>query len=197
MQIPAPVTLSGAVVRLEPLTPHHHAALAEVGLDQRLWAHAIQPMLTADDVRAYIEAALAEQAAGRSVPFVQVEVASGTVVGSTRYMNIDVYNGRLEIGASWINPRWQRSGINTESKLLLLTHAFEELECIRVEFKGDARNVQSREALERIGAEFEGVLRQHMRNADGFQRDSFYYSILSEEWPAKKAHIRALLRTGV
>jgi N-acetyltransferase len=194
MQVPTPVTLSGRHVRLEPLRLDHVDALWQAGADPELWRYYSAPMHNPADMQRYVEVALEQQAAGQALPFVQVDATTDAVVGSTRFGNIDVPNSKLEIGWTWINPAHQRSGINTEAKQLLLAHAFETLGCIRVEFKADATNVKSRAAMERIGATFEGTLRRHMRRGDGTQRDTVYYSVIDEEWPAVKAALAAELR---
>ena len=194
MQVPVPVTLNGRYVRLEPMRADHVDALWAVGNHAELWRYYYMPMRSHDDMRAYVTDALEHRAAGRMLPFVQVDAQSYTVVGSTRFGNIDVPNSKLEIGWTWISPSHQRSGINTGAKLLLLTHAFETLGCIRVEFKADATNAKSRAAMERIGASFHGTLRRHMRPADGTQRDTVYYSVIDEEWPAVKAALISKLR---
>jgi RimJ/RimL family protein N-acetyltransferase len=189
-----PVTLGGRSMRLEPLTPEHHTALCEVGLDAELWRLIPYRVSTADEMRDYLDSALKEQAAGTAIPFATVERASGRVIGSTRYMNIDAANRRVEIGATWISKPWQRTAINTEAKYLMLRHAFETLGCIRVELKTDALNQQSRQAILRIGAREEGTLRQHMVTWSGRLRDTVYYSILDSEWPGVKAHLETKLK---
>jgi N-acetyltransferase len=189
-----PVTLEGRSVRLEPLTASHHTALCEVGLDPELWRLIPYRVSTVDEMRDYIGSALKEQAAGTAIPFATVERASGRVIGSTRYMNIDAANRRVEIGATWISKPWQRTAINTEAKYLMLRHAFETLGCIRVELKTDALNQRSRQAIVRIGAREEGTLRQHMVTSSGRLRDTVYFSILDSEWPAVKGDLQAKLR---
>lgn len=150
-------------------------------------------MHSADDLRRYVDAALQAQAEGTALPFAIVERTSDTVVGSTRYGNVDRPHRRVEIGWTWIARPWQRTAVNTESKYLLLRHAFETLGCIRVEFKTDALNGQSRQALLRIGAKEEGILRSHMVTSTGRIRDSVYFSIIDREWPAVRARLDALL----
>jgi RimJ/RimL family protein N-acetyltransferase len=194
LQVPQPVTLAGRHVRLEPLREEHADALWQVAQHPELWRYYFAPMHTRADMQRYVEAALEAQAKGTALPFVQVDLASGTVAGSTRYGNIDVPNGKLEIGWTWLAPRFQRSGINTEAKLLLLTHAFETLGCLRVEFKADATNSKSIAAMERIGALYEGTLRRHMRRGDGTQRDTVYYSVIAEEWLGTRDALVAKLR---
>ena len=191
-----PVTLEGAHVRLEPLAEAHHAALSEVGLDPELWRWIPYRATTADEMRAYVKSALDAQAAGTALPFATVERSAGRVIGSTRYMNIDLPNRRVEIGATWIAKPWQRTAINTEAKYLMLRHAFETLGCIRVELKTDALNEKSRNAILRIGAKEEGTLRQHMVTWTGRLRDTVYFSILDSEWPRVKAALEARLTRG-
>jgi RimJ/RimL family protein N-acetyltransferase len=188
-----PVTLTGTVVRLEPLELEHLDGLAEVGLDPVLWRWIPFPVRTKDELRQYIEAALADREAGRAMPFATIERATDKPIGSSRYGNIDLANRRVEIGWTWVAPAWQRSAVNTEAKLLMLEHAFERLGCIRVEFKTDALNEQSRNALLGIGARQEGILRQHMVTETPRLRDSVYFSILDSEWPAVKDRLRARL----
>jgi RimJ/RimL family protein N-acetyltransferase len=190
-----PVTLEGRSVRLEPLAASDHAALCEVGLDAELWRLIPYRVSTQDEMRDYIASALEAQAAGTAIPFATVERASGRVIGSTRYMNIDTANRRVEIGATWLAKPWQRTTMNTEAKYLMLRHAFETLGCIRVELKTDALNQQSRQAILRIGAHEEGTLRQHMVTWSGRLRDTVYFSILDSEWPAVKANLDAKLKS--
>jgi RimJ/RimL family protein N-acetyltransferase len=192
----APVTLEGGSVRLEPLTESHHAALCEIGLDPELWRLIPYRVTTAEEMLDYIRTALAGQAAGNTIPFVTVERASGGVVGSTRFMNIDAANRRVEIGATWLAQSWRRTAINTEAKYLMLRHAFETLGCIRVELKTDALNERSRAAILRIGAREEGTLRQHMVTWSGRLRDTVYFSIIDSEWPGVKASLEAKLKRG-
>jgi RimJ/RimL family protein N-acetyltransferase len=184
---PVPVTLEGRHVRLEPLALRHLDGLCAVGLDAELWRWTGAEVATPADMRDYVATALAWQAQGSALPFALVVPATGQVVGSTRYANIDRVNRRLEIGWTWVARTAQRTPVNTEAKYLLLRHAFEGLGCIRVEFKTDVLNERSRRALLRIGAREEGVLRSHMITATGRVRDSVYFSILVAEWPEVKA----------
>ncbi len=188
-----PVTLAGRHVRLEPLSLAHEPELRAVGLDPEIWRWTASLVRTAADLRAYIETALEWQRQGTALPFAIIATASGRAVGSTRYANIDRANRRLEIGWTWLARAAQRTPINTEAKYLLLRHAFETLDCIRVEFKTDALNERSRAALLRIGAKEEGILRSHVITATGRVRDSVYYSILAAEWPEVKAGLEAKL----
>jgi len=190
---PYPVTLEGHVVRLEPLSLDHHAALCEVGLDPELWKVTMTLLRTPSEMLDYIEAALRDQAAGTALPFAIVERSSGRLVGSTRYAAIERSHRRLEIGWTWVARPWQRTSVNTETKYLLLRHAFEELRCRRVEFKTDTRNTISRAALLRIGAMEEGVFRNHMIAPGGRTRHSVYFSIIEEDWQGVKAMLEAKL----
>src|SRR6266850_7994292 len=181
-----PVILEGRYVRLEPLSLSHLTGLVEVGLDPDLWRWTTTSLASAEDVRRYVETALQEQHEGRSAPFVTIELRSGRVIGSTRYGNIDLKDRHVEIGWTWIARPWQRTAINTEAKYLMLRHAFEVLNCIRVELKTDVLNERSRAAILRIGAKQEGILRNHMIMASGRIRDTVYFSIIDSEWPGVK-----------
>lgn len=187
------VTLAGRHVRLEPLSPEHLPALCEVGLDPELWRWTLSVIRTPEEMRDYVETALRERDAGRALPFATVDAASGRAVGSTRFANPSEADGRVEIGWTWLGRAWQRTPANTEAKYLMLRHAFETLGCVRVEFKTDALNQRSRAAILRLGAVEEGVLRRHMRSQGGRMRDSVYFSILDDEWPAVKAGLEAKL----
>ncbi len=191
-----PVILVGKHVRLEPLTIEHVDALARVGLDPELWRWGISTLATAGDMRAYVDTALDEQRRGSSLPFAVVDRVRDEVIGSTRYGNIAPADRRLEIGWTWYAATHQRTAVNTETKLLLLAHAFEALGAMRVEFKTDALNTRSRAALARIGAVEEGIFRKHMLTASGRVRDSVYFSIVDTEWPAVKAHLTSKLAAG-
>ncbi|MFN2384035.1 MAG: GNAT family N-acetyltransferase [Gemmatimonadota bacterium] len=184
-----PLTLEGRVVRLEPLDLAHLPDLTTAGADPDLWRWTLTRLDTPDSMRAYVETALAERAAALSLPFAIIVRATSRAIGSTRYLSLEPAHRRLEIGWTWLGRGWQRTAVNTEAKLLLLTHAFETLACQRVEFKTDALNVPSRAALERLGAVEEGTLRAHMLTAGGRVRDSVYYSIVATEWPAVKERL--------
>jgi RimJ/RimL family protein N-acetyltransferase len=187
------ITLKGTVVRLEPLSLDHLDGLTRVGLDPALWRWIPVAVTSREEMRAYIETALAEQRAGLSLPFAVMDAHTGEAIGSTRYGNISEPNRRLEIGWTWYAPQRQRTAVNTESKLLLLTHAFERLGMVRVEFKTDALNEKSRDALLRIGAVQEGIFRKHLICASGRIRDTVYFSILDTEWPEKKRRLEERL----
>lgn len=189
-----PVTLEGEIVRLEPLALAHAAALAEAGLHPELWRLQPEPVESADDMRRYVERALAGQAAGACLPFAIVRRVDGQVIGATRYMDIALPHKRLEIGATWLTPASQRSGANTEAKYLLLQHAFETIGIMRVVFKTEVTNLQSRQAILRIGGVEEGVFRKHLIAQSGRTRDMVYFAILDEDWPAAKARLLARLR---
>jgi RimJ/RimL family protein N-acetyltransferase len=188
-----PVVLEGSFVRLEPMTLEHHAQLTEVGLDPEIWRLTIVMIRTAEEMRSYMDSALALQREGTSLPFVTIERSSGRVVGSTRFGNYDAANRRIEIGWTWLARRWQRTVINTEAKYLMLMYAFEKLRCVRVELKTDVLNAPSRKAMLRIGAKEEGILRKHTLMWTGRYRDSIYYSILDEEWSEVKGQLEKML----
>ena len=181
----------GRTVRLEPITIDHLPGLIEAGLYPELWQWIPTPVTTPDEMRAYVETALDEARRGVSIPFVIIDRPTNRVIGSTRYANISTADRHLEIGWTWITPAFQRTAANTETKLLLLTHAFETLGCIRVELKTDALNVKSRNAILRIGAKEEGTFRKHRITASGRVRDTVYFSIIDTEWPAVKAGLMA------
>jgi RimJ/RimL family protein N-acetyltransferase len=189
----APVTLEGTHVRLEPLSERHFGGLCEVGLDEELWRLGATLIRTPDDMRAYIDTAMRDRDAGVSLPFATLERRTNRVVGSTRFGNIDRPNRRVEIGWTWIARPWQRTVVNTEAKYLMLSHAFETLKCIRVEFKTDVLNERSRNAILRIGAKQEGVFRNHMIVESGRVRDSVYFSIVDWEWADVKAALEQRL----
>lgn len=188
-RLPGPVVLEGRLVRLEPLTLGHHDALCAVGLEPELWRWIPTTIRSAADLLVYVETALAEQAAGTALPFAIIERSTGRAIGSTRYGNIAPAHRRLEIGWTWLGAAWQRTGCNSEGKLLLLSHAFEVLKVHRVELKTDALNAKSRAAIRRLGAKEEGIFRKHVVCDSGRIRDTVYFSILDDEWPAVKARL--------
>jgi RimJ/RimL family protein N-acetyltransferase len=195
LEIAGPVTLEGTVIRLEPIQ-HEHAGLfwdvAQNDLED-IFRWIPYAMKTREDFQRLIDKALAEQQRGESVAFATVERSSGRTVGSTRFMNIDRANRRVEIGSTWIAPAWQRTAVNTEAKYLMLRHAFEVWGCMRVELKTDALNEKSRNAILRIGAKEEGTLRRHVVTWTGRVRDSVYFSILDEEWARVKTALESRL----
>jgi RimJ/RimL family protein N-acetyltransferase len=188
-----PVTLEGRHVRLEPLSLSHHPGLCEVGLDEELWRWTPNHVRTSADMRRYIEAALQTQTEGSALPFATIDRASGRVIGSTRFGNIDIMNRRFEIGWTWIASPWQRTASNTEAKYLMLRHAFETLAAMRVELKTDSLNERSRRAILRLGAVEEGIFRKHMLTEGGRIRHTVYYSIVDDEWPAVKTRLETVL----
>lgn len=187
------VTLEGEYVRLKPLRIDHLPALYKVGLNESIWKWTANVVASSKDLEKYVCKAIVERELGTALPFVTIERSSGTIVGSTRFGNIDVFTRKAEIGWTWINPKWQRTAINTEAKLLMLTHAFEVWDCIRVELKTDANNKKSQRAIRRIGGVKEGVLRNHMITESGRYRDSVYFSIIRSEWESVKANLTSKL----
>lgn len=198
LNIVTPITLEGSVVRLEPIRRDHAGDFWDVAKDalDDIFQWIPYRMKTRDDFQRLVEKGLDEQKRGESVVFATVECGSGRVIGSTRYMNIDRINRRVEIGSTWIAPPWQRTAVNTEAKYLMLRHAFEVWNCFRVELKTDALNVKSRNAILRIGAKEEGTLRRHVITWTGRVRDSVYFSILDSEWPEVRARLEAMLTGG-
>jgi len=191
---PRPVTLMGELVRLEPLAPRHAAELFEAGSDPDIWRYMpVPPPTCSDDIARWIDQSVAATASGVEVGFAVVDAAIGRAVGSTRFLDIRRGDRALEIGWTWIAPAAQRSAVNTESKLLLLAHAFENLGAVRVQLKTDARNVPSQRAIERLGAVREGVLRRHKLCWDGHLRDTVYYSIIDAEWPLVRRRLLGFL----
>lgn len=187
------LTLQGSFVQLLPLSMDHLDALCEVGLDPGIWRWTPTRVRTRDDMRAFMEQTLEAARANTAVPFTTTLRDSARPIGMTRFMSIALEHRRVEIGGTWIAPAWQRTRVNTEAKYLMLRHAFEAWQCMRVEFKTNALNTQSRAAILRLGAHEEGTLRKHSLNDDGSVRDSVYFSILDEEWPAVKQRLEARL----
>jgi RimJ/RimL family protein N-acetyltransferase len=189
-----PVTLAGRTIRLEPMAREHLGALAEVAFDPEIFRWFTIRMDSRADLERWVDDALTAQRAGTALPFATVLLDGNRVIGSTRFMNISVHDGRYEIGSTWVAPAWQRSAVNTEAKYLMLRHAFEALGARRVELKTHAKNEKSRAAIERLGAQFEGTHRNHMLMPDGSMRDTVWYSIIDSEWPAVKALLEGLMR---
>jgi RimJ/RimL family protein N-acetyltransferase len=188
-----PITLSGQYVELVPLSRKHSSALAESVRDGELWRLWYTSIPSPEEMAAEIDRRLSLQAAGNMLPFTVLDGSGGEPVGMTTYLNIDTAAPRLEIGATWYAARVQRTLLNTEAKLLLLTHAFEQLGCLAVEFRTHSMNHASRRAIERLGANLDGVLRHHMRMRNGTLRDTCVYSITAPEWPTVRAHLNWLL----
>ena len=190
----SPVILTGKVVRLEPLSEAHVSGLAAVGRAETIWEFMLYGnLITQQEMRAWVQDILSRQAAGTDLPFAVVHLASGRIAGATRFMEMRPQHRGLEIGGTWYGLDFQRTAVNTECKYLLLEYAFEKLDCVRVQFKADARNERSIRAIERIGAKREGVLRNHYILKDGTLRDSVYFSILENEWPGVKAQLETKL----
>jgi RimJ/RimL family protein N-acetyltransferase len=191
---PEPVTLEGTRVRLEPLgLERHFEGLVAIALDPDLWRWTLNAVATPEDLRAYLDTALEEQAAGRSLPFATVDVASGRIAGCTRFGNIAPRDRKVEIGWTWVGRPFQRSHVNTAAKYLMLRHAFEVWGCVRVELKTNVLNRRSRDAMLRIGCQEEGVLRKHSISERGVPRDTVYYSILDDEWPGVKTRLEGMM----
>lgn len=188
-----PVILEGRHVRLVPMTPGHVPALWRAGSDPELWRLTMAQVHSEDDMRRYVDEALAAQARGTALPFVTTRAETGEVIGSTRFGNIEMAHRRVEIGWTWIAPAWQRTVINTEAKYLMMRHAFETLGCVRVELKTDALNQRSRNAILRIGAVEEGVLRKHQTTEHGRVRDTVFFSVTDDEWPRVKARLEEMM----
>jgi len=198
LSIAASFTLEGSGVRLEPLRPEHADLFWQIAKDnlEDIFRWIPYSMQTIEDFHRLVHKAMAEQERGESVVFATVERSSERVIGSTRFMNIDRMNRRAEIGSTWIAPAWQRTSVNTEAKFLMLRHAFEVWQCIRVELKTDALNQRSRNAILRIGAREEGTLRKHLVTWNGRVRDTVYFSILANEWEEVKSQLEGRIAAG-
>lgn len=194
----SPATLEGPGIRLEPLQTSHENDLAAAASDGTLWDLWFTTVPEPSQVGAYIGDALAGQHAGHMLPWVVRELGSGQIIGTTRYHDVNAEIDRVEIGYTWYAKRWQRSHVNTTCKLMLMTHAFETLGCQVVGLRTDRFNFASQRAIERLGAQKDGIIRHHMRRRDGSVRDTVMYSILAHEWPAVKQHLLfRLTRTDV
>jgi RimJ/RimL family protein N-acetyltransferase len=189
-----PVRLTGSIVCLEPLSEAHVPDLAVVGKDEAIWQFLPYGNINTEaKMSEHVKMLLARASRGTDLPFAVVLLESNQPIGCSRYLEIREDQRALEIGGTWYGRAYQRSGVNTECKYLLIKHAFETLGCIRVQFKTDARNQRSQKSLERIGAVKEGTLRKQMITADGHVRDSIYYSIIESEWPSVKAKLEEKL----
>lgn len=193
MQWVEPVELMGERARLAPMERAHAAALFETTRDPRVWTYMPAPMASEADMERFIDAALGARERGEEMPFTIFDRESERAVGSTRFLDIAPQYRGLEIGWTWLTPEVWRTRINTECKYLLLRHAFESLGAIRVQLKTDLRNVRSQQAIERLGAVKEGVLRRHRILPDGYVRDSVYYSVIAEEWPSVRERLLGFL----
>ena len=190
-----PVVLSGRVVRLEPLSEKHVPDLTLAGQDESIWQYMLYGTIATEEAMlAWVADILNRQAQGTDLPFAVIHLESGRAIGATRFMDIRPQHRGVEIGGTWYAKTYQQTAVNTECKYLLLCHAFEVWQCVRVQFKTDLRNNRSQRALERIGAMREGVFRNHMILRDGSLRDSVYYSILDSEWPVVKSGLEEKLR---
>jgi RimJ/RimL family protein N-acetyltransferase len=190
MRFIEPITLTGTHASIEPLGREHEEALQLAAADGELWRLWYTSVAPPEKMGEYIATALDMRERLDAMPFVIREKSSGEIVGCTRYFNVDAANRRLEIGHTWYSKRVQRGPINTECKLMLLSHAFEKLQCIAVEFRTHWFNHASRAAIERLGAKQDGVLRSHQVSADGSKRDTVVFSIIDGEWPAVRRHLR-------
>ncbi|ARF79303.1 GNAT family N-acetyltransferase [Kitasatospora aureofaciens] len=197
-KLPSPVTLTGHHIRLEPLARHHLADLwATIGSEPDVWRWTMNlPPATEEELGAILDARIAEGASGESVEFAAVDLASGTAVGVTGYYDLNAKDEYLEIGGTMYARSVWRTAVNTEAKLLLLTHAFEDLGMGRVFWKTDALNERSRNAILRLGAQYEGTFRRHRLRPTGVWRDSVYFSMLADEWPAAKSRLEERLSRG-
>jgi N-acetyltransferase len=187
--------LAGTTVRLDPMREDHIEALCGIGLDPAVARYLPNPAKTADQMAVFVREAIAARTALTAIPFVTVLAGgpTGTIVGTTRFLSIDARNRHMEIGGTWIGLPWQRTRVNTEAKYLMLRHAFEALQMVRIEFKTDSLNERSRAALLRIGAVPEGVFRNHVITAEGRVRHSAYFSITADEWPTVKTRLEGML----
>lgn len=193
--IPIPLVLEGKHARLEPLAQSHAEGLFAIGQEESVWRYLRRPKLeTLKDAQAHIEESRRLAEAGAEISFAIIDLTTGMVAGSTRYLDIRPHHRGLEIGSTWLGVAYQRTAINTECKYLLLRHAFEDLEMVRVTLKTDGRNKPSQKAIERLGAVREGVLRKHLVMWDGFIRDTVYYSVLDSEWPHVKSRLEGFLQ---
>jgi RimJ/RimL family protein N-acetyltransferase len=188
-----PVTLEGRFVRLEPMQLEHCDGLADIGLGDDIFRWFPYAVETKADMLAVVRSSLAGRDAGTWLPFTTIERATGKIAGSTSFLAIDRGNRRLEIGATWLGVAWQRTPCNSEAKYLQLRHCFEDLGCVRVEFKTDLLNTRSRAALQRIGAIEEGTFRNHMICPGGRLRHSVYFSVIDSEWPQVKRRLEDML----
>ncbi|TCP30596.1 RimJ/RimL family protein N-acetyltransferase [Scopulibacillus darangshiensis] len=188
------IELSGEAVKITPMTLDHVSGLFEAGNDQRIWSYMPMNIKSAKDMDKLVHQALQDKKSGTAFPFAIMDSNSKKLIGSTRFLDISVPNRNLEIGWTWLSPAVWRSKVNTECKYLLLKYCFETLETIRVQIKTDERNTRSQQAIERLGAVKEGILRNHRILADGFYRNTVCYSIIEKEWPAVKARLERHLK---
>ncbi|OGO34383.1 MAG: GNAT family N-acetyltransferase [Chloroflexi bacterium RBG_16_54_18] len=189
-----PVTLTGQIIRLVPLSESHCLDLTAAGNDESIWRYMLYGNIqTLEQMLSWVRDMLRFQSEGTDLPFAVIYLKSGRAVGATRYLNISSEHRHLEIGGTWYGVEYQGTAVNSEAKYLLLQHAFETLGCVRVQLKTDARNLRSQRAIERLGATPEGILRHDTITPDGYLRDSMYYSILDQEWPDVKKNLEGRL----
>jgi RimJ/RimL family protein N-acetyltransferase len=193
MQRLGPVTLSGTVIRLEPLRPHHFAGLLAAGQDESIFTHLAATLNTTEAVDAFLMAALAAEAKGEQYAFAVVRQSDGQMLGSTRFMDVAESQKNVEIGWTWYVKEAWGTAVNPEAKLLLLQHAFDTWGAKRVCWKTDERNLRSQAAIKKLGATYEGTFRNHMRRRDGSWRNTVYFSVIDSEWPGVKAGLTARL----
>jgi len=193
MAIETPV-LDGVKVRLEPLTEAHLPAIEEIAYDERIWRYMTQQVKTQDDLRRWMEAAMRAKAAGTSLPWVTILKDGNRVIGSTRFIDLDLIHRTVELGNTWLLPQFQGAGLNPEVKLLQLAYAFEELGLHRVAFKTHHENLQSQAAMRKMGAIEEGTFRNHYIMPDGTQRHSVWFSIIREDWPQVRSRLEERLQ---
>jgi len=186
--------LEGRRIRLEPMTREHLQALEKVAFDERIWRMMTHPVKTPEQLRAWLETSLAQEAAGTVVPWVTVLKSENRVIGSTRFLDFDAANLTTELGNTWLAPEFHGAGVNPEAKLLQLTYAFEDLKLNRVALKTHHENFQSQAAMKKMGATYEGTFRNHYIMSDGSLRHSVWFSIIREEWPRVKALLEARVR---
>lgn len=189
-----PITLVGKVIRLEPLSEEHVSDLAIAGQNVQIWQYMLYRNVSSEeDMHRWVNDILSRQAKGTDLPFAVIYQETNRGIGATRFLNIRSEHSGVEIGGTWYGVDYQRTAVNTECKYLMMIHAFEIWQCIRVQFKTDSRNVRSQRALERIGAKYEGTLRKHLITPTGSIRDSIFYSIIDSEWPEVKKNLEYLL----
>ena len=188
------ITLEGVNVKLIPMGSVQLDELWAAAKNQSIWEFTTSKIQSREDMKKVIEAAMVERDRGKQIPFVVIEKATGKIIGSSRYLDLSLTNRSLEIGWTWYSPDYWRTGVNTETKFLMLNHAFEKLGVNRVQFCTDSRNVRSQTAISRLGAHREGILRKHRIIADGFVRDTVIFSILKEEWPEVKSLLQEKLK---
>lgn len=191
-----PITLLGRVVRLEPLSEEHIPDLTVAGQNKTIWRFMLYGNITTEaDMRNWVRDILSRQTRGTDLPFAVIHLETNRAIGATRFLDIRPDHRGVEIGGTWYSVDFQRTAVNTECKYLMMTHAFESWKYVRVQFKTDSRNIRSLQAIERIGAKFEGILRNHIITPTGYIRDSVYYSVLDSEWPEVKDNLEFLLHS--